>query len=183
MKKYKGLCVPNERRSGALEELWGTVKDNSEKACNGDYDCGGLNCGDCIFSWENHEFRYEYLKAIFVKEEGEKKMFDYKLWSGAIVETKNEDFYMYINDDKVYQIYTRVGDIILSFHCKLEDIAEDITQVYNPDHIADIHCVLEDREDARNKFNVWTKEACLELTMEELEQRLGIKVKIVKEHK
>ena len=108
---------------------------------------------------------------------------DYKLSAGAVVETKNEDFYMYINDDKVYQIYTRVGDIILSFPCKLEDIADDITQVYNPDHIADIHCVINDREDARNKFNVWSKEACLELTMEELEQRLGIKVKIVKEHK
>lgn len=109
-------------------------------------------------------------------------MFDYKLWPGAIVETRGGYFYLYINDDKVYQIYTRSADLILNFPLKIETLAEDIVKVYNPDHTVDIYRVINNLEDARNQFNVWSKESCLELTMEELEQRLGIKVKVVKEH-
>lgn len=183
MKEYKGLSVPSGRRPETLKTLWGLVKEDREALCYGSYDCGGLYCGECIFSKQNHELRYEYLKSIF-EEEGEKKMFDYKLWPGAIVETESGEFYMYVTDDKIYHLTTVKSDIVLNSPCcRLTELADEITNIYNPNYIPDIYQVIHDIEDARNQFNVWTREACLELTMEELEQRLGIKVKIVKEHK
>ena len=184
MKEYKGLCVPSARRPDALKALWELVKENREALCYGSFDCSATGCNKCIFSKQNYELRYEYLKSIFEKEEGEKKMFDYKLWPGAVVEIASGEFYMYVTDDKLYHLITVKSDIILNSPCcRLTTLADEITNVYNPDYIPDIYRVINDIEDARNQFNVWTKEACLELTMEELEQRLGIKVKIVKEHR
>ena len=182
MENYKGLSVPSGRRPETLKTLWGLVKDDREALCYGSYDCQGLSCEDCIFSQQNHKHRYEYLKSIF--EEGEKKVFAYKLCPGDIVETASGEFYMYVTDDKIYHLITVKSDIVLNSPCcRITELADEITNVYNPNYIPDIYQVIHDIEDARNQFNVWTKEACLELTMEELEQRLGIKVKIVKEHK
>ena len=183
MKNYKGLSVPTAKRPHTLKTLWGLIKEDRDALCYGSFDCGGTSCEDCIFSKQNHELRYEYLKSIFEKE-GEKKMFDYKLWAGDIVETVSGEFYMYVTDVKIYHLITEKSDIVLAPPCcRITELADEITNVYNPAYIPDIYRVIHDIEDARNQFNVWTKEACLELTMEELEQRLGIKVKIVKEHK
>lgn len=183
MKEYKGLNVPTARRPDTPKALWEIVKDNRDALCYGSFDCSALGCKSCIFSKQNYELRYEYLKSIF-EEEGEKKMFDYNLWPGAIVETVFGEFYMYVTDDKIYHLITVKSDIVLNSPCcRLTELADEITNVYNPNYIPDIYQVIHDIEDARNQFNVWTKEACIELTMEELEQRLGIKVKIVKEHK
>ena len=69
---------------------------------------------------------------------------------------------MYVTDDKIYHLITVKSDIVLTSPCcRLTELADEITNVYNPDYIPDIYRVIHDIEDARNQFNVWTKEAAL----------------------
>lgn len=195
--EYKGLKVP-KLSEFQLAELWYEVKDNRYCACRKDSSfCGNLNCIKCLWAHTNAAERYNYLKSIFEKEEGDKetmeenKTIEEFLRPGVLFKTESGKWFINIRGNFAYNVMTPVdaGYIKLWSASTVDpkaiveayDIDETIAGVAQPLFISTIEAIIKGLY-LPSCSKTWKRsDPVKEMTMADLEKHFGCKVKIVKE--
>lgn len=114
------------------------------------------------------------------QNKGEKEMKKSDLKNGMIVEIRDEEFYMYLETDNFKVFAQECG------HLRFDDYEEDLTNS-DGDEDYDIIAIYEPKEPYQAKeecwdeaTKIWERKETKELTVAQLEELLGHKVKIVK---
>lgn len=198
MDEYKGLKAP-KMGTEELEKLWREVKNNRGYVCpKGCEFCGNLDCNECVWSCQNSAERYDYLKSIFEKEDGDKETMDENktieefLRPGVLFKTENGHWYINIRGNYAYNVMTQdFGDYIKICSCsrvnpnaiiEAYDIDETISREVQPLFLSNIEAIIKGRPFTFD-VKIWKRpEPVKEMTMSDLEKHFGCKVKIVKDN-
>lgn len=186
MKYFMGKVIPDTTQ-GAIDAMRPRVKRDPKGSCSeivqGITRCVGIECRKCVFSCINAYERWRFLRGDDpLPEEIEDK---YTIASGQLYKIAYcSNYFMCVNPNLVMALGT-AGDTTVTIRYQIDRVhdASDITEVFATPTTATELYMLVSGDPAVNAVRRIRKmeESAKEMTVAELEEKLGYKIKIVKE--
>lgn len=189
MKQFMGKTIP-VITDESVGKITRRIMEHPTAGCSavvqGDLPyCSKVRCVDCILSHTNSYERWKYFVGFrdSVPAEIEQQLNDFELKSGQVYTIDHKNYYLYVNDNLALFLESSNGELEVKYLLSAPHESTEIVEVYNtPTTTGELRMLVSGDENVGAVRSVWKrKEPIMEMSVAEIEQALGHKVKIVGE--
>lgn len=189
MKQFMGKTIPGITDQ-SLRNIVRRVRQNPVGGCSdvvlGELpSCSGVRCVDCILSHTNSYERWKYLVGYGepVPAEIEQQLNGFDLKSGQIYTIDHENYYLYVNENLSLFLEQNSGRVAVKYLLSAPHDTTQIEEVFNTPTTERELCRLVGGDESVGAVrSAWKRKTpTREMSVAEIEQALGHKVKIVKD--